>query len=189
MGMSEEQAHSPPGLPLWRAAERRRAAEGWTKSELVQRAGIGRVSYDRLATQKTKPQARTIRKIAGAIGLDVDEAMRLAGHQTAAAPRPDSGADIIFRDSGGQIVVVQVKHFARNEAARQLDTLRQAAHDAGLSLGDVLVGAGLAEPAELADPIVGEILADPDLPDDVKARFVQRYEQLKADAEAAIRRG
>ncbi|MDX3111386.1 hypothetical protein PW035_62040 [Nonomuraea angiospora] len=75
-----DQAAKAPGLPLWRAAERKRAEDGVGKVEWVAQIGIGRRSYDRLALQEGPPIARTVKKIANRIGMPVHEAMALAGH-------------------------------------------------------------------------------------------------------------
>lgn len=144
--MTEQGRHddaTPPGRPLWAAAERARVAAGVAKFDWVKEIGIGRVTYDRLATQTSPPIARTVKKIADRISLDYDEAMRLAG-----LAGQDHGVDlIVIRD--GQRVLVQAKHFQRAGLERHLDALRKMAAEAGRTLGDILVITDLATEREL----------------------------------------
>lgn len=138
----------PPGLPLWRASERKRAEERVDKYVWVKEIGIGRKSYDRLTYQENSPIVRTVGKIAARIGMPVDEAMRLAGLDDLAAAPADSGADLIVQGPRGRILL-QVKGFQRPAVEQQLDALRKAADESGRTLGDALVIVGLAEPDEL----------------------------------------
>lgn len=82
--MVDDQADAP-GLPLWRAAERKRVEEGVGKAEWVAQMGIGRVTYDRLARQENPPIIRTVKRIADRVGMPVHEAMRLVGRDQEAA--------------------------------------------------------------------------------------------------------
>lgn len=126
----------PPGRPLWEAAEHARAERGWTVEQLAERAGIGRATYNRLATNGVPPQARTVKKIAAAIGMPLAEAIRLSGltsHQRAATGR--EATDEL------------------NDTARvlrgHLDRLREIGAATGRNLGQVLVDLKLATPDEL----------------------------------------
>ncbi|MFI6296824.1 helix-turn-helix domain-containing protein [Nonomuraea sp. NPDC050790] len=62
-----------------RLAEARRADLDMTKLALTEKAGIGRVTYDRLSNPATRPQMATIVRIADALGIDRQEAVRTAG--------------------------------------------------------------------------------------------------------------
>ncbi|TYB50271.1 hypothetical protein FXF51_56955 [Nonomuraea sp. PA05] len=143
-----ERRVEPPGLPLWRAAERKRAEEGVQKFEWIAQIGIGRKSYDRLTTQENPPITRTVRKIADRIGMAYTDALRLIGQTLDDSPPADSGADLIVQGPKGRILL-QVKDYRREEAERQIQVLRKAAGEAGKTLGDALVIVGLAEPEEL----------------------------------------
>ncbi|MGW6498583.1 restriction endonuclease [Nonomuraea angiospora] len=141
----------PPGRPLWLAAERARAAKfgGESKYDFVlNRLKIGRVTYDRLEKNPTRPIIRTVKKIADGIGMPLDEAMHLAGYETAMAGPPDSGVDLVVQGPNG-VMLVQVKDFQRQLTEKQIDALREAGEETGRTLGDVLVILGLAEPEEL----------------------------------------
>lgn len=144
--MTEQGRHddtTPPGRPLWAAAERARVAEGIGKQAWAKELGIGRVTYDRLRTQPTAPIARTVKKIADRIKLDYDEAMRLAGLS-------DEGQDldvVVIRN--GRHIVIQAKHIQRGVIEQQLAALRKVAAEAGRTLGDILVVTELAAAAEL----------------------------------------
>lgn len=182
--MTDQGRHDgPPGRPLWQAAERKRIAEGWTKTELVERIGIGRVTFDRLQTQENPPIARTVKKIANGIGLDIYEAMRLSGLD-------DISADVAMTNLDGTRTYLQVKHYSP-EVERTLAGLRETADKLGRTLGDVLVLTGLVSPEELKlteDEIVREIDND-DLPDDIRQEFLDGYRRLKEQiAETARRR-
>ncbi|MEU7831354.1 helix-turn-helix transcriptional regulator [Nonomuraea sp. NPDC049129] len=60
-------------------AETERARLGMTKLALAAEPGVSRVTYDRLATQEKAPLPATIIRLATALGLDRDEALKLAG--------------------------------------------------------------------------------------------------------------
>ncbi|MGA5764514.1 hypothetical protein [Nonomuraea bangladeshensis] len=144
--MTEQGRHddtTPPGRPLWAAAERARVAEGASLIDWTKRIGISRMSYNRLASQENPPIARTVKKIADTIGLDYDEAMRLAG----VAGERGSGDIIVLHDR--RRTLIQAKDFQRATVNRQLDILRKAGIEADRTLGDMLVITGLATEAEL----------------------------------------
>ncbi|MBF8187345.1 hypothetical protein ITP53_16715 [Nonomuraea sp. K274] len=141
----------PPGRPLWLAAERARATKfgGESKYDFVlNRLRIGRVTYDRLERNTKRPIVRTVKKIADGIGMPLDEALHLAGYETAMAGPPDSGVDLVVQGPGG-VMLVQVKDFQRQLTEQQIEALREAGEEVGRTLGDVLVILGLAEPEEL----------------------------------------
>ncbi|MET8334387.1 helix-turn-helix domain-containing protein [Streptosporangium canum] len=74
-----------PAAAFYQRAERERGRLGMTKSDLAARTGLGRNTYDRLATQDNPARPATILAIAGALGMDVDEALDLAGIGSAPA--------------------------------------------------------------------------------------------------------
>ncbi|HUR74433.1 MAG TPA: helix-turn-helix transcriptional regulator [Sporichthya sp.] len=69
---------SPPAAPLHERAESERARCGWSIEELARRAGIGRRTYERLATDLEPPILRTVSKLCQALDIDLAEGMRLA---------------------------------------------------------------------------------------------------------------
>ncbi|WP_433520120.1 hypothetical protein ACQP2T_64015 (plasmid) [Nonomuraea sp. CA-143628] len=71
---------------FYRRAEIERARLGMTKMALCEKATIGRVTYDRLATQVNVPLAKTITRLADVLGIDKDEALNLAGLIDAPTP-------------------------------------------------------------------------------------------------------
>ncbi|MFJ2029465.1 helix-turn-helix domain-containing protein [Streptosporangium sp. NPDC087985] len=174
--------HDPPGLRLWERAEQVRLARGWSKTELAERMGMGRVTYDRLRTQENKPQAKTVRRVADAIGISHTEAGVLAG----LIEQPASRMEQVLTDAiAGHLRGVP------SEAERHVRALREAGQESGKTLGDVLVLAGLAEPDELKvtrkDPVVEELEDDPELPDDIKKEFLDGYRRLRAEVAARVR--
>jgi transcriptional regulator with XRE-family HTH domain len=62
---------------------------GWTKIQLAQRAGVNRGTIDNWARQPKPPLAATIVPVAERLGIDRDEALRLAGILTDAAAERD----------------------------------------------------------------------------------------------------
>lgn len=143
--MTEQGRHddtTPPALPLWRAAEEKRLAEGVGKFDWVASIGIGRRSYDRLALQENRPITRTVKKIADRIGMPYQEAARLAGLTD------DEGLDVVINRDGRRIMI-QAKTFQKGVVEQQLNILRQVGAEVGRTLGDVLVMTGLASEEEL----------------------------------------
>lgn len=183
MSTSEGQHDDAPGQPLWLAAERYRVSQGLTKPDFVARMGIGRVTYDRLATQPKPPIARTVKKVADAVGLDYSEAMKLAGYVTAVLNATLPAIQGSFSAS------TNVQSAGDVDAVINLRPLREQAGASGRTLGDVLVEAGLATPEELkltVDEVVEEIESD-DLPDDLKQEFLDGYRQLREQVAEAAR--
>lgn len=82
---------TPPAAPLHQRTEYERAKRKWSKQEFAARAGIGRVTYDRLATQPTPPIARTVQKLCAALDIDLADGLRLAGLDTQARPTVSAG--------------------------------------------------------------------------------------------------
>ncbi|MCK2219715.1 helix-turn-helix transcriptional regulator [Actinomadura sp. ATCC 31491] len=84
---------TPPGAQFFQRTELERAQRGWSKIDLCQRAGIGRVTYDRLASQKNPPIVRTVKKLCDTLDIDLAEGLRLAGLDTTGQPQqPDWAA-------------------------------------------------------------------------------------------------
>jgi transcriptional regulator with XRE-family HTH domain len=71
--------HPPPAAALHQRAELERARRDWSKQELAAKAGIGRVTYDRLAVNSAPPRALTVRKLCNVLGIDLAEGLHLAG--------------------------------------------------------------------------------------------------------------
>lgn len=70
---------SPPALPLWQRIENIRLREGWTRTQVAIHAGVARTTLDSWRRQPRPPLAPTIRDVADRLGIDRDEALRLAG--------------------------------------------------------------------------------------------------------------
>lgn len=64
---------------FWLRVRNEQDARGWTDVELQNRSGIPRGTVDRLAKGKRPPLARVVNALADALGIERDEAQRLAG--------------------------------------------------------------------------------------------------------------
>jgi transcriptional regulator with XRE-family HTH domain len=184
----EGQQHDqgPPGRPLWERAEAARIAGGWSKGQWAERIGIGRVTYDRLREQDNKPLARTVNKIADAIGISHTAAGVLGG----LIEQPSSAMETALRDA-----TADHTSSVRGDVAQHLQALRQASREQGKTLGDVLVLAGLAEADELkmtpqpAGPdSVTRTEQDPDIPDEIKQTLLDGYRRLVAEVADSVRK-
>lgn len=71
--------HGPPALPFYELVERIRNRNGWTKVRLAREIGVNRGTVDNWARQSRAPLAATIVPVAEALGIDIDEALALAG--------------------------------------------------------------------------------------------------------------
>lgn len=151
MTTSSRSAVDPPGRPLWLASEEKRVREGWTKIQLAARAGIGRMTYDRLESQENPPHARTVKRLAEAIGMPYVEAVRLSG--LVDSPDTDDHPEPTDYEIISALVTAPPKKrvplAVTSETRNAVQTLRKQAREADLSLGEFLVAARLAEREEL----------------------------------------
>jgi transcriptional regulator with XRE-family HTH domain len=65
--------------PLWRRIEDERLSRGWTKTQLAERSGLSRSTYNDLQRTSRAPLPRIVHAFADAVGLDRTEAEQLAG--------------------------------------------------------------------------------------------------------------
>lgn len=71
--------HGPPAGPLYDRIEEIRIRRGLTKMQVARAVGVNRQTIANLETQPRAPMAATVKQIADALGVDLDEAIRLAG--------------------------------------------------------------------------------------------------------------
>lgn len=64
---------------FWRAVEDKRIELQWTKTELSERTGLPRSTFNDLQNTTRPPQPRIVHAYADAVGIDRTEAERLAG--------------------------------------------------------------------------------------------------------------
>lgn len=79
---------------LWVRIEQLRVAKGLAQSALVAQSGISASTINRLKTSTRAPQPRIVYALADAVGLDRDEAVRLAGILP-----PNLDPDVSVRDA------------------------------------------------------------------------------------------
>lgn len=75
--MSEQQ--DAPARPLYERIEGIRVREGWTKTQMARHLRMNRGTIENWKTQPRSPLASTVKDIATRLGIDHDEALRLAG--------------------------------------------------------------------------------------------------------------
>ncbi|XVU25775.1 helix-turn-helix domain-containing protein [Actinoplanes sp. CA-054009] len=64
---------------FWQRVQNERLRQGLTALELAKRSGVGRNTIDRLENGKRKPLVTTVHKLADALHIDRQEALRDAG--------------------------------------------------------------------------------------------------------------
>lgn len=87
------QRKTAPARPLWERLERIRLDRGWTKVQLARVAGVDRTTLDKWRHQPRSPQPPTVKAVAEKLGIDSDEALRLAGITAPAVPDDDVDED------------------------------------------------------------------------------------------------
>lgn len=97
MNMTEQQ--SPPALPFYERVEQIRLDQGWTRVKLAHVANVSRGTIDSWKTQPRPPLAPTVVAVAERLGIDRDEALRLAGIKRAAEA---GGRHLQALDGGGE---------------------------------------------------------------------------------------
>lgn len=88
-----DESRTAPGRPLWERLERIRLSNGWNKVRLAREAGVDRTTIDKWRYQPRSPQPPTVKIVAGNLGIDAEEALRLAGISTPGEAATDSGAE------------------------------------------------------------------------------------------------
>ena len=68
-----------PARPFYDAIARALAAQGRSKNWLHLRSGVARNTIDNWKTRPRPPMSRTVLAVAHALGMDADEALKLAG--------------------------------------------------------------------------------------------------------------
>lgn len=102
----------PPAAPLHQRAEAERARRGWSVTELAVHAGIGRRTYERLATEFEPPAVRTVRKLCQALDIDLAEGLRLAGITEHEGTAPDEGEDFTPEEMAEFVALANFKRQA-----------------------------------------------------------------------------
>ena len=64
---------------LYEAVQRALAAKGWTTTDLKRESGVARSTVSGWATRPRPPQKRSVRAVAESLGMDLDDALRMAG--------------------------------------------------------------------------------------------------------------
>lgn len=148
-----------PAHGLYLRVMERLALTGMTKTELRKRTGVARSTIDSWATQATPPQARTVNKVADALGINRVEALQLAGIlDDTAAPAPQ---------------LVPLDEFERRVVASDLPADEQAA--------------AIRRHREQAAHMLAE-LGISDVPEALR-RTVRRYAGATEPGDAEHRRG
>lgn len=78
-GYKRGMANPPPAAPLYEAVAAALETTGMTKVQLHQRSGIARSTIDGWKTAARPPHAATVLAVAKVVGIEAEEALRLAG--------------------------------------------------------------------------------------------------------------
>lgn len=103
MSQHESPEPGPPARPFYDRVEHIRVSRGWTKVKLAQHLGVHRATIENWAKQPKPPLPSTIVPVASKLGIDRDEALRLAGilvgdeRPPAAKPKVEVGGDFAER--------------------------------------------------------------------------------------------
>lgn len=74
-----EQPRSAPARPLWDRIQAICAERGWSTVRLERETGVSRQTIAKWKTQPRAPQAATVNTVARVLGIEQEEALRLAG--------------------------------------------------------------------------------------------------------------
>ena len=85
---------TPPAAPLYEAVTDALKRIGMTKVQLHQRSGVARSTIDGWKTRMTPPHAATVLNVARVVGIEDDEALRLAGLKGPKAIPPADLAEV-----------------------------------------------------------------------------------------------
>lgn len=75
-----------PALELYERVKQEIALRGWTWTRLCQETGLARSTFNLWKTQRQPPQPRPVNAVADALGINREEALRLAGILTEGIP-------------------------------------------------------------------------------------------------------
>lgn len=84
-----DQTGSAPARPLWERIQIALAGKGWSASRLERESGVPRQTVARWKLKPGRPQAGSVKQVAEALDLNLEEALRLAGILT-----PDTDARV-----------------------------------------------------------------------------------------------
>lgn len=127
---------TPPALPWWQHLEALRQDEGWSRTQLAQKAGVARTTVDAWKTNPRQPLVTTITEVADRLEIDRQEALRLAGITPPASPADSGGEEAVDRlerlwreykdDPGERGVVLRELLTTWDEADGQSETDRRS---------------------------------------------------------------
>jgi transcriptional regulator with XRE-family HTH domain len=73
-------------FPLYERVERERVLRGWSSTQMEDKTGVARQTVGKWRTNPMTPQPGTVNAVADALGIDREEALRLAGILTSGIP-------------------------------------------------------------------------------------------------------
>lgn len=103
---------------FWRRVEAERADRGWSKTELAQRTAIPISTLNRLQDSTRAPYARTVNKLADMLGIDREDAHRLAGIVPGEDEIPTERADVTqvdLDDLDSEIEMIRQSALSRSQ--------------------------------------------------------------------------
>jgi transcriptional regulator with XRE-family HTH domain len=127
------QQPTPPALPLWNCVEGIRIREGWSKVQLARRLGMDRGTISNWQTQPLPPLASTVKTVAERLGIDHEDALRLAGVVTPPMTPSDAVAradEVIAErvpDKLSEVIAEVREHIGDEAADRIIEAIRNKA--------------------------------------------------------------
>jgi transcriptional regulator with XRE-family HTH domain len=94
------EAASAPARPLYDRVEQIRLKRGLSKIEIADLIGVARSTIDKWQRNRRPPGARTVKDVAERLGIDHDEALRLAGITSAAGGGLQTVPDLSAEEQG-----------------------------------------------------------------------------------------
>jgi transcriptional regulator with XRE-family HTH domain len=99
----------PPAIRFYEAVTRALAKQGLNKAQLHQRSGIARSTVDNWRTGAKVPHAASVIAVADALGIDREEALRMAGHDVPTGHAPEREGLIDLSEVDTDVLMAEIR--------------------------------------------------------------------------------
>lgn len=110
---------SAPARPFWDRIQVELGIRGWNTSRLERETGVSRQTIAKWKTARRAPQTPTVQNVATTLGINLEEALRLAGVIPADQAEADEDRDAVVARLAAQVAEIQ----------RRLDELTRGGDD------------------------------------------------------------